>query len=580
MIWFIQDLDRARQEREGIEDLAVAAGWLTIVGWRIDDRLRLIVEADIAAGGRAYPISMRYPAHFPHGPPVVLPRGEETRWSGHQYGAGGELCLEWRPDNWQPERTGADMFRSAFALLEGERPSGAAPAQVTSAHATTLGQDVRGTYSRLVATAALREQLRLLAEGVAWSGTLTGVFHKEAAGLAVSTLTFANGDIWTDATVPADLGDEGSKRPVTVLRVAPASPLPSTANAVAFVGFFATFGLTLPDSGYALVLRGSEISGYFVWQEQNSAVMIRVIEPEYPRSRLDMAHQALAEHKVAVVGCGSLGSKIAASLARCGVGEFLLVDDDILLPGNLVRNDLDWRDIGTHKADSVARRIQMVNPAAKCQRRKHRLGGQESGESFESAIVSIARCDLIIDATADPRVFNLLCAAVAHGGKSFVWAEVFGGGIGGLMARYRPGREPDPATARAMIEQWCADRRNPVQHATVDYETRAAVPLIADDADVSVIAGHVTRFAIDTLLARDPSMFPVSAYMIGLAKGWEFGGPFETFPIDLGSQTVDVERPVADPDKANAELQRILALLKGPDDEAASAAQDPSAASA
>ena len=65
---------------------------------------------------------------------------------------------------------------------------------------------------------------------------------------------------------------------------------------------------------------------------------------------------------VALVGCGSMGSKIAVALARAGVGHFLLVDDDILLPENLVRHDLDWREIGTHKAASLSRRIQLVNP--------------------------------------------------------------------------------------------------------------------------------------------------------------------------------------------------------------------------
>ena len=41
-----------------------------------------------------------------------------------------------------------------------------------------------------------------------------------------------------------------------------------------------------------------------------------------------------------------MGSKLAASLARSGVRRFVLVEEDVLLPENLVRNDLDWRDVG------------------------------------------------------------------------------------------------------------------------------------------------------------------------------------------------------------------------------------------
>ncbi len=34
------------------------------------------------------------------------------------------------------------------------------------------------------------------------------------------------------------------------------------------------------------------------------------------------------------------------TLARSGVANLLLVDDDLFLPDNLVRHDLDWRDVG------------------------------------------------------------------------------------------------------------------------------------------------------------------------------------------------------------------------------------------
>ena len=70
-------------------------------------------------------------------------------------------------------------------------------------------------------------------------------------------------------------------------------------------------------------------------------------------------------------------------------------------------------------------------------------------------------------------------------------------------------------------------------------------PAIADDADVTVIAGNAARMAIDLLIPRDPSMFPHSVYLIGLAEGWIFDQPFETRPID-----VDRSRCRPEPDDA------------------------------
>lgn len=57
-------------------------------------------------------------------------------------------------------------------------------------------------------------------------------------------------------------------------------------------------------------------------------------------------------------------------------------------------------------------------------------------------------------------------------------------------------------------------------------------PLIADDADVSVIAAHMTRMALDALTRKDTA-FPHPAYAVGLKTEWIFEAPFDTWPISL-----------------------------------------------
>jgi molybdopterin/thiamine biosynthesis adenylyltransferase len=251
------------------------------------------------------------------------------------------------------------------------------------------------------------------------------------------------------------------------------------------------------------------------------------LAPEYAR---------LATTKVVIVGCGSLGSKVAAALARAGVGNFVLIDGDLLLPGNLVRNDLDWDGVGLNKPDAVKRRISKLAPSAEVSVRRIGLSGQESAALSDAALTEAGDCDLIVEATADPDVFNL-CGAVARNEKrALVWGEVLAGGIGGIVARLRPGRDPVPHAARRQIAGWCADRAVPVPDgAKREYGLWAGddePPLIADDADVGVIAGHVTRFALDVLL-REDSIFPHSAYAVGLKREWIFTAPFDVWPIEL-----------------------------------------------
>ena len=62
----------------------------------------------------------------------------------------------------------------------------------------------------------------------------------------------------------------------------------------------------------------------------------------------------LAEKKVGIIGLGSGGGFVALSLAMSGVGNFVLIDNDALEEGNVVRHVADRRYIGQNKARAVA----------------------------------------------------------------------------------------------------------------------------------------------------------------------------------------------------------------------------------
>jgi sulfur-carrier protein adenylyltransferase/sulfurtransferase len=574
VIWYLENLRRSRQEREALEALASTVDWVTPVCWHIDSSLRLIWDADISAAGRTFSISLRYPNHFPHSPPVVVPRGETENWSSHQYGPGGELCLEHGPDNWHPDITGSDMLLSAYRLLQGENSTADQRETVASRHRTTLGQDLRNKSSRFMVTPALMGYVRNIVSGAMLPASVLSMIREETFVCVLASATTPNGTQWSEPALPRPLKFEGCEQPAALFRWPADAILPSTESLTKFRADAAEHGIVLPSIKYALLLRNSLFRAWYLDENDDTVSELSVVPPQPVVARLDESHATLATRKVGIVGCGSLGSKVAAMLARSGVGKFLLVDDDILFPENFVRHDSDWREVMTHKVDSVARKIQLVNPAAACEKRKHKLGGQESSGSIESLIEGLANCDVIVDTTADPSVFNYLSATVAFSKKPLLWAEVFGGGFGGLIARHRPLLEPDPASMRRAIESWCLDRGKPIERAAIDYGGGPRLPLIADDADVTVIASHAARMGIDMLIPRAPSMFPNSVYMVGLAEGWIFERPFETYPIDVGPPAVVASGTPIDLEENKAELTRILQLFEKYQNAASSAASD------
>lgn len=72
--------------------------------------------------------------------------------------------------------------------------------------------------------------------------------------------------------------------------------------------------------------------------------------------------EALSEAKVAVAGLGGLGSNIAVSLARIGVGHMHLIDFDRVDITNLNRQQYFIHQIGMYKTDAIKENLHRINP--------------------------------------------------------------------------------------------------------------------------------------------------------------------------------------------------------------------------
>lgn len=533
-MWYLHHVARFQSEQDAVTALAATAPWLEIVGWHIGEYARLECQAQIHTPTRDYDITLVYGAGFPDTPPSVLPRGMTERWSAHQFGAGGELCLEYGPDNWQPDITGAMLLESAHRLLVTEAP----PAQgepalpeVPSRHMLTRGQASRPNLFRMSFSPAFARHVN------AAVGPLTTHFSVRKVENTWLIFPFAvtepDGTIWTDSTVPPPERIGGATW-LGVVR-ADAPEINSQSTPLLRRAVLGEHVATTTESELFLLHHDGAWRAFWTFPDSDVVAEVALFPPEAAK-RLAPEYAALSNLVVGLIGAGSVGSKVATMLARAGVRRFDVLDDDVLQQENLVRNELDWADVGLHKTHALRQRLLRVRPDAVVTVRRLRLGGQEAAGSADAAVLALSRCDLLIDATADGMAFNLVAAAARLGNKPMLWVEVFAGGIGGVIARARPGLDPSPQIARAQLAQWYADRDTPFPGDTpMRYELdREGEPLIADDADVSVIAGHLGRLALDTALSRTPSAFPVSAYVIGLKKEWIFTQPFDVWPVDLG----------------------------------------------
>jgi sulfur carrier protein ThiS adenylyltransferase len=76
-------------------------------------------------------------------------------------------------------------------------------------------------------------------------------------------------------------------------------------------------------------------------------------------------HKKLKNSKIAVAGLGGLGSNIATSLARMGVGYLKLVDFDIVEPSNINRQYYFLDQLGMYKTGALKETLKRINPFIK-----------------------------------------------------------------------------------------------------------------------------------------------------------------------------------------------------------------------
>jgi len=78
----------------------------------------------------------------------------------------------------------------------------------------------------------------------------------------------------------------------------------------------------------------------------------------------DEAITTLRSSSVAVFGLGGVGSYVAETLCRSGVGSLTLVDADVVSVSNLNRQLCALHStIGLHKTDAMAARLRDINPS-------------------------------------------------------------------------------------------------------------------------------------------------------------------------------------------------------------------------
>ena len=101
----------------------------------------------------------------------------------------------------------------------------------------------------------------------------------------------------------------------------------------------------------------------------------------------------LADKRVAIIGCGGLGSNAAVMLTRAGVGHLVLIDFDTVCESNLNRQAFFADQLGMLKVDALAANLRRIRPEVDLTLVSERLTAATLADAVDGADVAIEAVD-------------------------------------------------------------------------------------------------------------------------------------------------------------------------------------------
>ena len=108
---------------------------------------------------------------------------------------------------------------------------------------------------------------------------------------------------------------------------------------------------------------------------------------------------------VAICGLGGLGSNIAVSLSRAGIGRLILIDFDRVDISNLHRQQYKASQIGIKKPDALAENLREIAPYVTLETHDIRITEQNALPLLQQADII---CEAFDDAAAKAMLTNLV----------------------------------------------------------------------------------------------------------------------------------------------------------------------------
>lgn len=257
----------------------------------------------------------------------------------------------------------------------------------------------------------------------------------------------------------------------------------------------------------------------------------QALEARTKASRSEQMDTRIRSACVVIVGLGSLGSEVAHLLAKEQVGRFVLIDGDLLLPGNIARHRLSLAAVGGNKADKLREHLLQHHPGASIT-----VVPEMLDETLHQ--LKLPQNALLIGLTGDVQNERILADVAAHQGLPCVhaWTECDGRLL--RLIRTLPGQDVGLHELRELPPMPWPSAPLPAAHCGELIQPGSSINLHA-------AANRTARLVLSVLGQASPSALPSENHVFFSAEG--LGSEPPNIPPELrapyGQLCARLERP-------------------------------------
>lgn len=260
-----------------------------------------------------------------------------------------------------------------------------------------------------------------------------------------------------------------------------------------------------PDGGAYKLTASRRIDGE---REEPLDVSLVEVQPALANRRLAILETDLLRDKsVLCIGLGTGGAHAAIELAKCGVGNFTLVDRDRLSVGNVVRHAGGISQVGRYKVNVIRDLILEKNPDAHVTA----IPAQVTFETKDQMKELIAKASVVLcgtDNRPSKLLINKLCVDAA---VVAIYGGAFRRAYGGQVLRVRPHQSPcHECFVDAMPDESSdSEISTPADAAEIAYSDRPVAVEPGLSLDVLPIANMVAKLALVELVSDTSSSLKI-----------------------------------------------------------------------